>query len=98
MAVNKQSGQQLACKIVDLRSIKKRAVCTEERQSWFFKQGSLSSYKGSDGCVVTSRVDRIRLSREIRKKREAYCREANILQQLDHVSVAVLASYKKDCD
>lgn len=87
MAVDKRSGHQLACKIVDLRKIKTWAVPAEDRQSRFFKGQSPSRDNGSNGYVATSRADPVLLSREIRKKREADCREASILQYLDHVSV-----------
>lgn len=91
MAVDKRSGHQLACKIVDLREIKTWAVPAEDRQSRFFKRQSPSRDNGSNGYVATSKADRALLSREIRNKREAYCREASILQHLDHVSVTVEA-------
>jgi protein-serine/threonine kinase len=81
MAFNKETGQQLACKIVDLRSLKDRVI--EEfdgRRSWFFEMGTnrIVAVRAHDGYIA----------RKIQEKLEIYDREARILARLCHVGSA----------
>lgn len=82
MAFKKETGEQFACKVVDLRRVRERAVDDERgRKSEFFENGSA-------GEVVAVRERRGYLSKKIREKVEAYNREAMILERLCHVSVS----------
>lgn len=91
MAYNKESGQQLACKIVDLRALRDRAVEeVEEQKSKFFRNKWLESMtkSGHDkkpGVVAVRGVDDY-ISRKIQDKLDVYHREARVLENISHVS------------
>lgn len=78
MAFNKKSGQQFACKIVDLRTLKDRVI--EEfdgRRSRFFEMGT--------DRMVAVRAHNGYIARKIHERLELYDREASILARLCHV-------------
>lgn len=78
MAYRKDTGQQLACKIVDLRAFKEKFFCQVEgeKHSRYFNQ--LNS--------AQSRVVAVSRLKTLEKKLAIYDREAQILEQLSHVS------------
>ncbi|RJE22328.1 serine threonine protein kinase [Aspergillus sclerotialis] len=86
MAFKKDSGQQLACKIVDIRNLRKEAVHeVEERQSGFFKKPSDSTAKPFDVIAVRKRKDY--LAGKAQEKLDSYNREAMILEHLCHPNI-----------
>lgn len=85
MAFKKESGQQLACKIVDIRNLRKEAFHeVKERQSSFFKKPSDSTARPFDAIAV--RKTKYYLARKAQEKIDSYNREAMILENLCHVS------------
>jgi hypothetical protein len=85
MAFNKETGQQLACKIVDLRTLKDRVI--EEfdgKRSRFFEMHT--------DRVVAARAHNGYIARKIQEKLEIYDREARILARLCHVGFARISS------
>lgn len=85
MVFKKDSGQQLACKIVDIRNLRKDAVReVEERQSSFFKKPAGSTTKPVDAIAVRKKKDY--LPGKAQEKLDSYNREAMILEHLCHVS------------
>lgn len=92
MAFNKEIGQQLACKIIDLRSVRdKLAVQDGEQISGYFQKHGLQNSQSQYGAVFAAREVRQR-SRDLRRRLEVYDREAKILEGLSHVSL-LLAVY-----
>lgn len=91
MAYKKETGQQFACKVVDFRRVRNRAIDEQRgRKSSFFAEQSSSSMDNS--CkVVAVRERRRYLSKKIREKLDAYDREAMILERLCHVSACLAA-------
>ena len=86
MAYKKETGQQLACKVVDFRKVTDRAVDEQRgRRSSFFAEESRGSI-GDSREVIVVRERRRYLSKKIREKLDAYNREAMILERLCHVS------------
>lgn len=82
MAFQKETGQQFACKVVDFRRVRARAVDEQRgRKSSFFAEATGSSCK-----VVAVRERKRYLSKKIQEKLEAYNREGMILERLCHVS------------
>ena len=91
MAYSKENGQQLACKVVDLRALRDRAAKEiEEQKSKFFRnkwqecmtKGSRD--KGSEVVAVRGVDDY--LSKKIQVKLDVYHREARVLESVNHVS------------
>lgn len=78
MAFQKGTGQQFACKIIDLRVMKEKFVqeAEEKRQSRFFKEFP----------VTKSEVTAVLRPRNLEEKLAVYDREAEILSGLSHVS------------
>lgn len=91
MAYNRKSGQQLACKVVDLRAVKDTTMKDiEEQKSKFFKN-KWQECVAKRSCDEGSRVVAIRgkddyLSKKIQEKLDVYHREARVLESLSHVS------------
>ncbi|XHG00184.1 hypothetical protein AWENTII_003649 [Aspergillus wentii] len=84
MAFNKETGQQLACKIVDLRAVRDRAVeQVEEEHSKFFMQpcGSTANKKAMNAKIVAIREMK---NKKIQEKLSIYNREAKVLETLSH--------------
>lgn len=80
MAFNKVTGQQLACKIVDLRTLKDRVIEDFE--------GQKSRFFGMDtDRIVAARAHNGYIARKIHEKLEIYDREARILARLCHVGL-----------
>ncbi|EAW12828.1 FHA domain-containing serine/threonine-protein kinase [Aspergillus clavatus NRRL 1] len=80
MAFDKQTGQQLACKIIDLRRLKETVI--EECQQWtsrFFAKRT--------NRVLAARESDEYISRKIQEKLEVYGREVNILARLCHPNI-----------
>ena len=83
MAYDKESGRQLACKIVDLRALRDKAVEeVEEEKSKFFRnkwQESMakSGHDKKPGAVAVRGVDDY-ISRKMQKKLDVYHREARV--------------------
>lgn len=91
MAYNKESGQQLACKIVDLRAVRDRAAKEiEEQKSKFFRNKwheSMAMKGKNEGAeLVAVREMEDCLSKRIQDKLDIYHREAKVLESLSHVS------------
>ncbi|KAF7118698.1 hypothetical protein CNMCM5793_008237 [Aspergillus hiratsukae] len=80
MAFNKENGQQLACKIVDLRTLKDRVI--EE----FDGKRSRFSEMHTDR-VVAAGAHNGYIARKIQEKLEIYDREARILARLCHPNI-----------
>ncbi|GIK00317.1 hypothetical protein Aspvir_004339 [Aspergillus viridinutans] len=77
MAFNRETGQQLACKIVDLRTLKDRVLEEFDGQrSRFFEMDT--------DRVVAARTHCGYIARKIQEKLEVYDREARILARLCH--------------
>lgn len=80
MAFNKVTGQQLACKIVDLRTLKDRVIEDFE--------GQKSRFFGMDtDRIVAARAHNGYIARKIHEKLEIYDREARILARLCHPNI-----------
>lgn len=80
MAFNKVTGQQLACKIVDLRTLKDRVIEDFE--------GQKSRFFGMDtDRIIAARAHNGYIARKIHEKLEIYDREARILARLCHVGL-----------
>ena len=91
MAYNNESGQQLACKIVDLRTVRDRAAKEiEERKSKFFRtkwhESMAMKNNGKGAELVAVREMKYCLSKRIQDKLDIYHREAKVLENLSHVS------------
>lgn len=86
MAVNKKTGQQVACKIVDIRGLRKRLECLEAMPS---------TVNADDLAIDIDNYAQEQESTEWRKRRyqlkyikdklKIYDREAEILEKLCHV-------------
>ncbi|PLB34098.1 FHA domain-containing serine/threonine-protein kinase [Aspergillus candidus] len=86
MAFNKETGQQLACKIIDLRNVRdKLAVQDGEQISGFFQKHGQQNPQSKCG-VFAAREVRQR-SRDLRRRLEVYDREAKILEGLSHPNI-----------
>lgn len=91
MAYNKDNGQQLACKVVDLRVMRDRATKEiEEQKSKLFRdkwQASMAK-NNNDKCadIIAVRGLENYLSKKVQEKLDIYHREARILENLSHVS------------
>ncbi|GIC89677.1 FHA domain-containing serine/threonine-protein kinase [Aspergillus udagawae] len=77
MAFNRETGQQLACKIVDLRILKDRVLEEFDGQRSRFFEMDLDR-------VVAVRVHNGHMARKVQEKLEIYDREARILARLCH--------------
>lgn len=91
MAYNKESGQQIACKVVDLRAMRDRATKeVEEQKSKLFRnkwQASMAKNKNDRPAgIVSVRGLENYLSKKIQEKLDIYHREAKVLENLSHVS------------
>lgn len=91
MAYNKDNGQQLACKVVDLRAMRDRATKEiEEQKSKFFRnkwQASMvnnNNNKRADVIAVHGLENY--LMKKVQEKLAIYHREAKVLENLSHVS------------
>lgn len=100
MAYNKKSGQQLACKVVDLRAVRETAMKDIGEQKSKFFQNKWQECIAKRGCDEGSRVVAFRgkdnyLSKKIQEKLDVYHSEARVLESLSHVSwwKAVLGTY-----
>lgn len=98
MAIDKEGGRQLACKIVDLRMIRRRIEKLEElkqKSSRIFQNAdghggpSIKISKGGTAKLVAVRQMGRSASRGIREKLKVYDREARVLERLCHVSFAL---------
>lgn len=92
MAYNKESGQQFACKIVDLRALRDRAAQEiEEQKSKYFRNkwresmAKSSSHDKITGACAVRGVDEY-ISKKIQDKLDVYHREARVLESISHVS------------
>lgn len=84
MAFKKSTGQQLACKIVDLRALKNKVIReAEDQQSRHFKE---STFPHSKNRLLVIRAFKESLQRKIQGRLDVYSREARILESLCHVS------------
>ena len=94
MAVDRKNGKQLACKMIDLRVLKKRiekiAEMKQKSSSKFFENGdarpSLKIDKGGIAKLVAVRQRTNEVDRDVQEKLKGYDREARILETLCHVS------------
>lgn len=103
MAYNKESGQQLACKIVDLRAVRDRAAKEiEEQKSKFFRtkwhESMAMKSNGKGAELVAVREMENSLSKRIQDKLDIYHREARVLESLSHVSNGCLMLATKHTD
>jgi protein-serine/threonine kinase len=81
MGYKRSTGQQFACKIVDLRAVKQRlAEQGEARHERKFKN------------TMTPELNDNYVKIQLKEKLDQYHREAKILETLQHVSLRVLAS------
>ncbi|PLN76782.1 protein kinase-like protein [Aspergillus taichungensis] len=87
MAFDKEMGQQLACKIIDLRSVRNRLVVQEGEQiSGYFQKHGQQNSQSQYGAVFAAREVR-QQSRDLRRRLEVYDREAKILEGLSHPNI-----------
>lgn len=93
MAYKKENGQQLACKVVDLRALRGRAIKELEEQKskcfrtkWHESMAMSHDNNKSAEIVAVRRMENY-LSRKIQDKLDVYHREARVLESLSHVSV-----------
>ncbi|KAE8349828.1 kinase-like domain-containing protein [Aspergillus coremiiformis] len=85
MAFRGDTGQQLACKIVDLRALKNRIVRdAEDQQSRQFKE---SGFPHSRNRLFVTRAFNKSLQKKIQEKLDIYNREARILERLCHPNI-----------
>ncbi|PKY06221.1 kinase-like protein [Aspergillus campestris IBT 28561] len=86
MAFNKETGQQLACKIIDLRSVRNKLALQEGEQisGYFQKHGQQNS---QSQCGVFAVREVRQRSRDLRRRLEVYDREAKILEGLSHPNI-----------
>ncbi|KAE8381384.1 kinase-like domain-containing protein [Aspergillus bertholletiae] len=85
MAFNTDTGQQLACKIVDLRALKNKIIREAEyQQSRHFKE-SPSAHNGKGLLIIRAFKDSIQ--RKVQEKLDIYSREARILESLCHPNI-----------
>lgn len=77
MAFKKKTGQQFACKIIDLAKVKNRAA-EEIEQSSYFEEATPSA--------VAVREKKQNIEKQVQAKVDQYNREALILERLCHVS------------
>jgi protein-serine/threonine kinase len=83
MAFKKDTGQQLACKIIDLRALRNRVVReAEDQPSRYLEEKRFSQ---TSNKLLVARVDKS-LQEKIQEKVNLYNREARILETLCHVS------------
>ncbi|KAA8641836.1 FHA domain-containing serine/threonine-protein kinase [Aspergillus tanneri] len=84
MAFEKETGQQLACKIIDLRALSDKFFReAEEQQSRLFKKKLLYSSTG----IMASREFKKPFSKKVLEKLKVYNREAKILANLSHPNI-----------
>ncbi|KAB8262418.1 kinase-like domain-containing protein [Aspergillus pseudonomiae] len=85
MAFNKGTGQQLACKIVDLRALKNKVIReSEDQQSRHFKE---NAFARTGNRLLVIRAFKEALQRKIQEKLDVYSREARILESLCHPNI-----------
>ncbi|KAF7617181.1 hypothetical protein AFLA_005226 [Aspergillus flavus NRRL3357] len=85
MAFKKSTGQQLACKIVDLRALKNKVIReAEDQQSRHFKE---STFPHSKNRLLVIRAFKESLQRKIQGRLDVYSREARILESLCHPNI-----------
>jgi len=92
MAYNKDNGQQLACKVVDLRAMRERATkeIGEQKSKLFRNKWQASMVKSNNdkrADVIAVRDLENYLSKKVQEKLDIYHREAKVLEKLSHVSV-----------
>ncbi|KAE8360200.1 kinase-like domain-containing protein [Aspergillus caelatus] len=85
MAFKKDTGQQLACKIVDLRALKNKVVReAEDQHSRHFKE---DAFPPNRNRLLVTRAFKKSLQRKIQEKLDVYSREARILESLCHPNI-----------
>ncbi|KAJ5573873.1 uncharacterized protein N7459_008300 [Penicillium hispanicum] len=86
MAFKKNTGQQLACKMIDLQAIKSQMLkdAGEEQQSKYFSDSS------SRRSEWTSALRNPEQKAKFERKMETYQREASILARLSHPNIIKL--------
>ena len=95
MAFKKDTGQQLACKVVDLRALKNKVIReTEDQHSRHFKENTFLHKRNS---LLVTRAFKKSLQRKIQEKLHVYSREARILESLCHVSFSNTSPLEVHC-
>ncbi|KAE8132384.1 kinase-like domain-containing protein [Aspergillus pseudotamarii] len=85
MAFKRDTGQQLACKIVDLRALKNKVVReAEDQHSRHFKE---NAFPPSRNRSLVTRAFKKSLQRKIQERLDVYSREARILESLCHPNI-----------
>ncbi|ODM15490.1 hypothetical protein SI65_09093 [Aspergillus cristatus] len=92
MAYIKDNGQQLACKVVDLRAMRDRATKEiEEQKLKFFRnkwQASMVKSNNDERTdVIAVRGLENYLSKKVQEKLDIYHREAKVLENLSHPNI-----------
>lgn len=88
MAINKETGQQLACKVVNIRGLRKKLQQLEAQKSKFFHNSRKPAAEVNDRDQVeevNKWTRRHYQTKYIEKKLKVYDREAEILENLRHV-------------
>ncbi|RWQ96151.1 putative serine/threonine protein kinase [Paecilomyces variotii] len=92
MAISKETGQQVACKIVDIRGLRNKLQCLEAQEAIMPSKGNISSLATEiDNCTQEQASTEWRrrqyLLKYIKDKLKIYDREAEILEKLCHPNI-----------
>lgn len=95
MAISKETGQQVACKIVDIRGLRNKLQCLEAQEAIMPSKGNISSLATEiDNCTQEQASTEWRRRqyqlKYIKDKLKIYDREAEILEKLCHVCYTLL--------
>lgn len=88
MAINKETGQQVACKVVDIRGLRRKLQQLEAQKSKSFHNSRKPAAEVNDHAQVeevNKWTRRNYQTKYIEKKLKVYDREAEILEKLRHV-------------
>lgn len=85
MAYKKDTGEQLACKIIDIRNSKNQAIDELEGERSKFFKGTMCGSSTKPTGVIAARKRSEHLAGQVKEKLNSYNREAMILEHLSHV-------------
>ncbi|KAL2010194.1 hypothetical protein VTN00DRAFT_6001 [Thermoascus crustaceus] len=93
MAINKETGQQVACKVVDIRGLRRKLQQLEAQKSTSFRNSRKPAAEVNDHAQVeevNKWTRRNYQTKYIEKKIKVYDREAEILENLRHPNIISL--------
>lgn len=90
MAYKKDTGEQLACKIIDIRNSRDQIIDELEGGTSRFFKNTLRDSRAKPTGIIAARKRSEHLARQVEEKLNSYNREAMILEHLCHVGKTYL--------